>query len=451
MEVLINHSRRRFIAGSLIAGSALALTYNQALAFGGSPVWPFAVGQFPIWQGMTNAHSAQLTVVVDEGKDYSFMILSSQGQAVAAEVVRKEVSRSKAKVVVKLRASNLSLGTAYRLQVIDNVSGQVLDDRDFTALDLNRPELTWGLLSCANDYLFTEQDRMWQRVGNQNADILFFIGDSVYADNNSSKPGDHSGGWDNYWQRYLDVFHRLSLYRLKKLTPILAVWDDHDFGVNNGDSSFREKDITTFLFQLFWGNELTDGYEKGPGVSSVLNVRGQRFILLDNRTYRSESLWGGGEHWGGPVEEFLYSKVGESKDPAWVLAGSQVFGGYMGTRNSFEGGWGDNLKDVLGQLKKMDAPVLFGSGDVHFSEIMRLEPALLGYQTYEFTSSSIHSYTAPGQHLRKLNPRRVSALSEHNFMIFNSRSAGVSSVSFDCRAVTKNSNAFITHSGSVTR
>jgi hypothetical protein len=60
----------------------------------------------------------------------------------------------------------------------------------------------------------------------------------------------------------------------------------------------------------------------------------------------------------------------------------------------------------------------FGSGDVHFSEVMEIEAAELGYPTFEIVSSSIHSYTFPGHENRFSNPRRRASTSSHNFVIF---------------------------------
>ena len=50
---------------------------------------------------------------------------------------------------------------------------------------------------------------------------------------------------------------------------------------------------------------------------------------------------------------------------------------------------------------------------------MAIEAEVLGYKTYEITSSSIHSFTFLQQHNFKKNPRRIKkcATSKHNFKI----------------------------------
>jgi alkaline phosphatase D len=62
----------------------------------------------------------------------------------------------------------------------------------------------------------------------------------------------------------------------------------------------------------------------------------------------------------------------------------------------------------------------FLSGDIHFSEVQRLEPRILGYETVEITSSSAHSMTFPGRHLiRARNPRQEAVTSTHNVVLLD--------------------------------
>ena len=98
------------------------------------------------------------------------------------------------------------------------------------------------------------------------------------------------------------------------------------------------------------------------------------------------------------------------------MNGSQFFGGYL-KKDAFEFWHLDNFKDVCRELSKQEAPVVFASGDVHFTEYMRIEPEILGYPTFEIVSSAIHSTTIPFNHLRKKNPRRINANSANQFTV----------------------------------
>ena len=79
----------------------------------------------------------------------------------------------------------------------------------------------------------------------------------------------------------------------------------------------------------------------------------------------------------------------------------------------------ERFLEFLDELADSDAKVLFLSGDRHFTEIMEIPAEVLGYQTYEFTSSPVHS------NHRKIpphNPLRVAGKgSVNNFMLVRSQ------------------------------
>src|SRR5690606_1447406 len=103
---------------------------------------------------------------------------------------------------------------------------------------------------------------------------------------------------------------------------------------------------------------------------------------------------------------------------SFLMTGSQFFGAYL-KKDSFEGTYPQAFKNFLVQLGQMPSRFVLASGDIHFSEVMKIESEALGYETYEITSSSIHSLTMPGSHvIRPRNPRRIPGLvtSTHNFL-----------------------------------
>ena len=55
---------------------------------------------------------------------------------------------------------------------------------------------------------------------------------------------------------------------MKKKTKVIGVWDDHDFGANNGNMHFSKKDINRDIFLDFL-DEPKDSLrrlEKGTGI-----------------------------------------------------------------------------------------------------------------------------------------------------------------------------------------
>lgn len=90
---------------------------------------------------------------------------------------------------------------------------------------------------------------------------------------------------DNTYLREVDWFTRTGILArythtrsLPEMQPLLAsahnfaIWDDHDFGPDNSDASFMQKDLTLEAFQLFWGN-LTYGINGKRGTTSSFSIQ----------------------------------------------------------------------------------------------------------------------------------------------------------------------------------
>ncbi len=92
----------------------------------------------------------------------------------------------------------------------------------------------------------------------------------------------------------------------------------------------------------------------------------------------------------------------------------------------------DDVRALTRGLAATPAPVVFVSGDTHYSEIERIDPSLIGFETREYTSSSIHSAPFDGP-LNRYEPNRLAATRRHNFLVFDVDTAGGWRI--DCRAV----------------
>lgn len=366
-------------------------------------------GTVAILQGFTNQNSTQVTVMYDKNSPVGYKILNAWNGELSYEITKKEIKAYSIYAIDKISIGNLLLGATYRLQVVDEKSGKIIDERNFTALDLGKASTRFVVASCMKDNMQTQRELMWDRVSEAKADFILLVGDTCYADNNND------GTEKGYWKRYSETRSKLSHFRQKNLVPTLAVWDDHDYGKNNSNGEFKSKSMVREIFQLFWDSEERQGLTRGPGQSFVFTGFGQRFCMMDSRYFKSKSKTG--PQWGAEQEEFLFDELKKSSNPAWLMNGTLFFGGYL-SGESFEKDHNENFKQVIKQISQIEAPVTFVSGDVHFSEVMKIEASLLGYETQEFVSSSIHSTYMPGMHLRNKNPRRLKAVTTHNFMVF---------------------------------
>lgn len=415
----MKYSRRNFLNTTAhLAGAATLLGGSSANAILFQNKKPNLIGLYrgalAVMQGLTTNTTSQFIILIDKSKKYGYQITDTFGSSYPFEILCRETRGYSDWGIEKILVTGLSLHKRYTLNIIDLNSGFVVDERYFLSLDTTLKNPSIMIASCMKDNREVEREKMWDHVASASPDLIFLIGDTCYADN--SNDGSDAG----YWRRYVETRSLLSHFRQKTLIPTLAVWDDHDFAGNNADGTFPKKQMTKELFQIFWDNENQEGtLVKGPGVSQLFTAFNQRFFFMDSRYYRSPREATNPVHWGQAQEDFLFENLHQNNMPSWIMNGSQFFGGYL-KKDAFEYWQKDNFQAVCRQLAKVEAPVVFASGDIHFSEYMTIEPQVLGYTTYEITSSSIHSTTIPYQHLRDKNPRRIKADSNNQFAIVQS-------------------------------
>lgn len=405
-------SRRNFLSLSAKALAVSSAFNTKASASFAEVLNSLYTGDIAICQHMTNASTSQFTVLTQGKTPYAYQVLDSQGHSVPVQMWDHDFRSSNGCGLDKLFVQNLKPQERYRLRVLDKDRGTILDERTFRALPLTtKKSLRFALVSCMDDSYFYQRTNMWNRLFDHRPEMIFAIGDTVYADSDNDESA------EGLWRRYCETRSLLSHFRQPNLIPTLATWDDHDFGKNNADKSFRLKEVSRRIFDLFWGCREVEGLRRGYGVSSVFTGFGQRFFFMDDRYFRDEPGLSKGLHWGRDQQDHFLERLGENNKPSWIFNGSQFFGYYF-KQESLLKDYSANLKDILKKISRVSAPVVFGSGDVHFSEILELEPQVLGYKTFEFTSSSMHSLTLPlGQIMR--NDRRVEYSWHHNYLIIN--------------------------------
>lgn len=152
--------------------------------------------------------------------------------------------------------------------------------------------VTFG--SCAMQHL---PHPFWDTIANLRPNLFIFGGDNVYGDNNG-------GTWmpacsDSSCQVLDEAYHELekkpSFTGFRAKYPILAVWDDHDFGVNDGGASFPYKRSSQAIFKKFF--EIDDKRNKDPrrgrdGVYGAwwygVDTRRVHIVVLDCRFFKSD-------------------------------------------------------------------------------------------------------------------------------------------------------------------
>jgi alkaline phosphatase D len=373
--------------------------------------WGEKLPSYSIMQGMTNSTSTQIIVLRPTSEELQYHVVSHSPTSAKVKIVSRTGRPYSSWIIDRLVIENLNLDYDYRLQVFHNTVKR--DERLFRALSIEKPrDFQIAMASCLHDDVPTQRD-MWDAVDQARPEILFLLGDTVYADFN------WDGSVEGIWRRYVQTRRTLQLFKLERLIPTLATWDDHDYGSNDATRDFAYKTQSQAIFKDFFASLPTPEYSLGLGVGSRLIAFGQQFYLMDDRSWRAEADSAAYAHWGQEQEEWLLNNLNQNLAPAWIMNGSQFFGGYLG-KDSYEYRHPKSFRHFLKNLKEAKAPLVFASGDVHFSELMTIEREILGYPTVEMTSSSIHSLTFPWHQHRFYNPRRLRSTWRHNFLLVRS-------------------------------
>ncbi|MCP4402723.1 MAG: amidohydrolase family protein [bacterium] len=248
-------------------------------------------------------------------------------------------------------------------------------------------------------------------------DLFLMIGDVVYPDINDEATG-LLDPWpsDDTLARIKQVYAQMAAkpeyQNLQKNIPMMAVWDDHDYGINDGSADFPLKDESQQLFLDFFDEPANSERRKTPGIydAKTFGPKGKRvqIILLDTRYFRTPPLPDtrsaeeknalniAGRY--APSEEptatilgetqwrWLEEQFRESAELRLLVSSYPVIPYELG-RDS----WGNfplerqRLFDLIGETKAHGVVIL--SGDVHFAEIS--ETGEGPYPLVDFTSSAL--------------------------------------------------------------
>jgi len=202
------------------------------------------------------------------------------------------------------------------------------------------------------------------------------------------------------WNSKTGIFHRYTHTRsLPEMQAFLAsthnyaILDDHDFGPNDSDRGFWNKNQTLEAFNLFWANP-SYGVGNIEGAITSFQWADADFFLLDNRTYRSPNRRKTGERTQLGEEQLQWLVDNLSASYAtykFVVLGGQL----LSTSPTYESysnyGFDDERQRIIDYIYAENIKnVVILSGDVHFSEVSVLREE--GRPTiWDITSSPLNS------------------------------------------------------------
>jgi alkaline phosphatase D len=273
-------------------------------------------------------------------------------------------------------------------------------------------------------------------------DLFLMIGDVIYPDINDEEtapldPWPVENSIQKIEQTYSQIAAKPEFQNLQTNIPMMAVWDDHDYGINDGSGDFIFKDESQKLFLDFFNEPSNSQRRKSPGIydAKTFGLEGKRvqIILLDTRYFRTPPL----PDTRSAEEKKALNIAGRyapNEDPAATILGETQ---WLWLEEQFRESadlrllvspypvipyelgrdcWGNfplerqRLFDLIGEINANGVVIL--SGDVHFAEISKTNEG--PYPLLDFTSSALAAPTVGNENFK--NSFRISkTYAEVNF------------------------------------
>jgi len=259
----------------------------------------------------------------------------------------------------------------------------------------------------------SDQDKplpIFDKIADLKPDLYLAMGDNIYADIKPEKGLEEMASMKIKYEKLAAL---PGWQRLVKACPMLATWDDHDYGKNDQGADYPHKDASQQLFLDFFGvaKDSPRRTQKGVYSSAIIGPEGKRvqIVLLDTRYFRSklkkadkplpgtrivpylpqtdpEATFLGAEQW-----KWLETELKKPAELRLLVSSLQVL-----AEDHPHEKW-TNIPAERDRLYKLIREthangVVILSGDRHLAEIS-VDPKAVGYPLYDVTSSGLNQGT----------------------------------------------------------
>jgi alkaline phosphatase D len=226
------------------------------------------------------------------------------------------------------------------------------------------------------------EQTIWRSIARKKPHLFILMGDNIYS--NTSGPRKQRS---MYLQFRADPHFRA----FAATTPIYAIWDDHDYGVNNSDRTQPGKKRSLATFNEVWPNPPSQAGNT-KGIWTRFTVGRAQFFRLDVRYHRCPN-----SEPDGPDKTML-----GFEQRAWLLDGlaesSAVFkflvsasswncGGVASWNHQFTHEYDAILSEIA---KRRTSGIILLGGDHHFHKIgVRPRESWGGYDLHEWMAGQL--------------------------------------------------------------
>ena len=233
--------------------------------------------------------------------------------------------------------------------------------------------------SCNRHY---NKQKLWGEILSTKPQLWIWGGDNVYPPNSATPYA--------LREAYAYQSKHPGYRELVKRIPMMGTWDDHDYGINDGDASYKYKRESQDYLLTFLGVAENDPRRLREGVyhSEILGPKDQqvKFIMLDNRYHRRHGNMLGEEQWRWLDDELAFSDA----KVHFIVSGLAV----LAPRIYVSEEWRDDMVSYNRLIeifkKHQDKGIVLLSGDKHFAHFFERDGFI------EFMSSGLtHTVRVP--------------------------------------------------------
>ncbi|MFN6311972.1 MAG: alkaline phosphatase D family protein [Planctomyces sp.] len=231
-------------------------------------------------------------------------------------------------------------------------------------------------------------------------ELFICMGDNIYGDTRDMQV---------LQQRYDTLSRRPEFQQLRAKAPLIATWDDHDYGENDAGREYPFKRESKDIFLKFWNEPAVSPRREHEGIYTCYRFgepgsgRSLQIILLDTRTFRDPLFKSPQGSWKNDYLPDLDPQKTLLGDQQWAWlkerllepADLRIIGSSIQFAHEHNGweSWTNLPRELLRMVdlirQTRASGVLFISGDVHWGELSRLQ-APNCYPLYDLTASGLN-------------------------------------------------------------